>query len=138
MVEDIMGTTYRRATGLMLLASLLVWAGCTPPEPITATPAGFDETAFWQDFPLPEDAETLAPGEGFDKGFATAMIEPDLFHFYASWLREQGWSQQAPTEAMITLPHQRWRKDSIELLIELHPLDEVGRTAVWLEAKALE
>lgn len=124
--------------GVLLFAVLMVCVGCTPPLQATLTPAGFDEAAFWRSLPLPEDAETLVPGEGFDKAFATAMIEPDLFDFYAAWLREQGWSQQAPTEAMITLPRQRWRKDGIELLIELQPPDEKGRTVAWFRAKSLE
>jgi hypothetical protein len=133
-----MNPVSRRITRAVLLAGLVVCAGCTPPVQVTPTPVGFDETAFWQGFPLPEDAETLAPGEGFDVGFATSMIEPDLFDFYAGWLREQGWSQQAPTEAMITLPRQRWRRANVELLIELQPLDEKGRTVVWLQSSLLD
>lgn len=130
--------TLPRAASLLLLASLVVCAGCTPPVQPTPAPAVFNEAAFWQEFPLPEDAETLPAGEGFDKGFATRLIEPDLFDYYAHWLREQGWSQQAPAEAMITLPRQRWRRDNVELLIELQPLDEKGRTVVWLEAQTLQ
>ena len=30
---------------------------------------------------------------------------------------DQGWDQQAPTEAMITVPSQRWRKEGVELLV---------------------
>ena len=118
---------------IVLLASLVLVGGCTPPVLTTPTPAAFDEAAFWESFPLPEDAELVPVVEGFDIGFATGMIEPELFDFYAAWLEEQGWSQQAPTEAMITLPHQRWRKDGVELLIELQPLDEQGRTVVWIQ-----
>jgi hypothetical protein len=33
---------------------------------------------------------------------------------------------------MVTLPHQTWRKDGVELLIEIQGLDEEGRTIVWL------
>jgi len=75
----------------------------------------------------------VSGAEGFDIGFATRMIEPELFDFYGRWLRQQGWSQQAPTEAMVTLPRQRWRKDGVELLIELHPPDEQGRTVAWVQ-----
>jgi hypothetical protein len=32
---------------------------------------------------------------------------------------------------MQTLPHQVWRKDGYELLIEIRGLDEQGRTIVW-------
>jgi len=133
-----MTRTLPRAAGLLLLASLVVCAGCTPPPQATAAPTVFHEEAFWQELPLPQDAETLPAGEGFDMAFATTLVEPALFDFYANWLTEQGWSQQAPTEAMITLPHQRWRKDGVELLIELQPPDEKGRTVAWLEARLLE
>jgi hypothetical protein len=91
-----------------------------------------DETVFWDAFPLPDDAEIVPVVEGFDLGFATAMVEPEVFDAYAAWLREQSWQQQAPTEAMITLPHQSWRKDGAELLIEIQGLDDQGRTIVWL------
>jgi hypothetical protein len=74
-------------------------------------------------------------GEGFDLGFATSTIEPELFDFYAAWLRPQGWRQQAPTEAMVTLPHQVWRKDEVELLIEIQGWDEQTRTVVWMKLK---
>lgn len=125
--------TMKNLLTIALLTSLLVLSGCSPPVTPTPTPTAFDEATFWKSFPLPEDAELVPVVEGFDIGFATGMIEPELFDFYARWLREQGWSQQAPTEAMITLPHQRWRKDGVELLIELQPLDEQGRTVVWIQ-----
>lgn len=120
---------------LILLASAL---GCTSGARSTAKPAGdehFDEVAFWESLPLPEDAEDLTPGQGFDLGFATRMIEPELFDFYAAWLRQQGWRQQAPTEAMVTPPHQVWRKDKAELLIEIRGLDEKGRTVVLFQVE---
>ncbi len=125
--------TMKNLPTIALLTSLLVLSGCSLPVTPTPTPTAFDEATFWKSFPLPEDAELVPVVEGFDIGFATGMIEPELFDFYAAWLEEQGWSQQAPTEAMITLPHQRWRKDGVELLIELQPLDEQGRTVVWIQ-----
>jgi len=125
--------TMKNLLTIALLTSLLVLSGCSPPVTPTPTPTAFDEASFWKSFPLPEDAELAPVVEDFDIGFATAMIEPELFDFYAAWLEEQGWNQQAPTEAMITLPHQRWRKEGVELLIELQPLDEKGRTVVWIQ-----
>lgn len=97
----------------------------------TAGAAPLDEAAFWDAFPLPDDAEVVPVVEGYDLGFATALSEPQVFDYYAAWLRQQGWQQQAPTEAMQTLPHQVWRKDGAELLIEIQGLDEQGRTVVW-------
>jgi hypothetical protein len=92
-----------------------------------------DEAAFWESLPRPDDFEGVEVGEGFALGFATQMIEPELFDFYGAWLREQGWRRQAPTEAMVTLPHQVWRRDGSELLIEIRGLDDQGRTVVWLQ-----
>jgi len=97
------------------------WETPVPPAP-TTTP--FDESAFWESFPLPEDAELAPVAEGIDLGFTTQIVEPELFDFYAAWLRERGWAQQAPAEAVITMPRQRWRRDEMELLIELPPPDE--------------
>lgn len=94
--------------------------------------APIDETAFWETFPLPNDAEIVPVVEGYDYGFATTMTEPEVFDAYAAWLLEQGWQQQAPTEAMVTLPHQTWRKDGAEFLIEIQGLDEQSRTVVWV------
>ena len=68
--------------------------------------------------------------EGIDLGFRTEMVEPELFYYCAVWLREQGWAQQAPAQAMITMPRQRQRRDEMELHIELPPPDEEGRTIV--------
>ncbi len=98
-----------------------------------ATPEPFDEVAFWEKFPLPDDAEIAPVVEGFDLGFATGLTEPQVFDFYAAWLREEGWRQQAPTEAMVTLPHEVWRKGEAELRIEIEGLDERGRTVVWVQ-----
>lgn len=120
---------------LLLLVTCSTW-GCLPRETPTRPPesaSGFDELVFWERLPLPDDAETRPVVEGVDLGFATRMIEPELFDFYATWLEEQGWQQQAPTEAMVTLPHQRWRKGGAELLIEIQGLDGQGRTVVWLQ-----
>jgi hypothetical protein len=82
---------------------------------------------------LPNDAETVPVVEGYDLGFATSMPEPAIWDTYAAWLRGQGWQQQAPVEARSTLPHQVWRKDGAELLLEIQGLDEQGRTVVWLQ-----
>jgi hypothetical protein len=100
--------------------------------------APLEEAAFWEAFPVPEDAEAVPVVEGVDMGFATTMQEPDLFDAYAAWLRDQGWQQQAPTDAMETLPHQTWRKDGAELVIEIEGLDEEGRTIVWVQLTALD
>lgn len=126
---------------LALLALLLVSAwGCrngVEPTERSAGETDFDEGDFWDVFPLPDDAETLPFGEGFDLGFSTRMVEPEVFDFYAAWLSEQGWQQQAPTEAMVTLPHQTWRKDGVELLIEIEGVDAGGHTVVWVRTKEL-
>jgi hypothetical protein len=118
---------------------LSAWGCTTRGTPAAPTEGGtaFDERSLWESLPRPDDAEVVEVGEGFDLGLATHMIEPELFDFYATWLGVQGWQEQAPTEAMITLPHQTWRKDGVELLIELQGLDEQGRTIVWLQAKEL-
>jgi hypothetical protein len=119
---------------LLILLLVSAWA-CTaevaPPGP-TEGGTGFDEEALWRDLPLPDDAESVPVGEGIDLGFATRMVEPELFDFYAAWLSDHGWRQQAPTEAMVTLPHQVWRKEGAELLIEIQGLDEEGNTVVWI------
>ena len=91
-----------------------------------------DEDAFWDEFPLPDDAEIVPVTEGFDLGFVVEMVEPELFDFYARWLQNRGWQQQAPTEAMVTLPHQRWRKAGYELLIEIEGVDDQNHLIVWV------
>ncbi|MFB0534822.1 MAG: two-component regulator propeller domain-containing protein [Anaerolineae bacterium] len=83
--------------------------------------------------PLPGDAEMVPVGEGFYIGFTTGLIEPQLFDFYAAWLSQRGWVLVAPTEAVVSQPHQRWRKGELELLIELQAPDERGRTVAWLQ-----
>jgi len=102
-------------------------------QPSSTVP--FDETAFGETFPLPEDADLVPVVEGFDLGFTTDLIEPEVFDFYAARLRDQGWQQQAPTEALVTLPHQIWRNDGTELLIEIEGLDEQSRTIVWVQVR---
>ena len=87
--------------------------------------------------PLPGDADLVPVGEGFYIGFSTALVEPQLFDFYAAWLSQRGWVLVAPIEAVVSQPHQRWRKDDLELLIELQPLDEQGRTVAWLQVSSL-
>jgi hypothetical protein len=120
---------------VLILLLVAAW-GCeakgTPADP-TKTETDFDESSFWESLPRPDDAERVSVGDGFDLGFSTRMIEPELFEFYAAWLREQGWRRQAPTEAMVTMPHQVWRRDGRELLIEIRGLDDQGRTVVWLQ-----
>jgi hypothetical protein len=93
----------------------------------------FDAEAFWNELPAPDDAEGVEVIEGYDVGFVTAMTEPEVFDAYAGVLSEQGWQQQAPTEAMETLPHQVWRTEGAELLIEIRGLDTEGRTIVWMK-----
>ena len=90
------------------------------------------------DLSLPDDAEPAAsqPDEGCV--FATNLIEPQLFDFYTHWLQENGWRRQAPTEAMTTLPHQVWRRDGVELRIEIQGTDDRGRSLVWLHALEFE
>jgi hypothetical protein len=75
--------------------------------------------------------------EGIDLAFTTDLPEPEVFDYYATWLESNGWSQQAPTEAMITPPHQRWRKDGAELRLEIPGLDEAGHTQVWVQVTYL-
>lgn len=120
-----------------LLSAILLLTGCSPPVVLpAATDTNVDEDAFWDSLPLPEDAEIARVIEPFDVGFATEMIEPELFDFYARWLSQNGWVHQAPTEAMITPPHQRWRKDDQMLLIELQAFDDQGRTVGWLRLES--
>jgi hypothetical protein len=95
--------------------------------------APLDELAFWDIFPLPEDAEIGPVVEGIDLGFSTALTEPQVFDYYAAWLTDQGWHQQAPTEAQDRPPSQTWRKDGAELLIEVQGLDDAGRTVIWVQ-----
>jgi hypothetical protein len=100
-----------------------------------AAPAGsgsFDETAFWNDFPVPDDAEGTPVTDDYDGGFLTSMTEPEIFEAYAQWLTEEGWQQQAPVEATETVPRQIWRTDGAELLIEIPGVDTEGRTFVWI------
>ncbi len=100
-----------------------------------APPAGtgiFDEEAFWNDFPVPDDAEGMPVTDQYDGGFLTAMTEPEIFEAYAEWLTEQGWQQQAPIEAMESIPHQVWQTEGAELLIEIPGVDGEGRTIVWI------
>ena len=92
----------------------------------------FDEELFWNEFPVPEDAEGTPVTDNYDGAFLTAMSEPEIFQAYAQWLTEQGWQQQAPTEAMESIPHQVWRIEGAELLIEIPGIDEQGRTIVWV------
>ena len=81
---------------------------------------------------MPEDAEGTPVTDDYDGGFLTAMSEPEIFEAYAEWLTEEGWQQLAPIEAMETIPHQVWRTEGAELLIEIPGVDEQGRTIVWI------
>ena len=98
----------------------------------------FNEAAFLESFPLPDDAELVEVVEGFDGGFATSMTEPELFDAYGEWLEGQGWTQQAPAEATVTLPHQVWRTARGELLLEIQGLDDQGRTVLWLKVTKVQ
>jgi hypothetical protein len=104
-----------------------------PPDCDAPSPADAGEAAFWESLPLPDDAEVIPVVEGIGLGFTTRMAEPELFDLYAMWLDQEGWKRQAPTEAMVTLPHQRWRRNGTELLIEIRGVDEQDRTIVWLQ-----
>ncbi len=110
------------------------------PSPAGVTPAPEARLVALPDgsaFPLPADAEEVPVVEGVYIGFTTGLSEPELFDFYAAWLGQHGWQQQAPTEAMITPPRQRWRKGDLELLIELQPPDEGGHTVAWVQVSTL-
>lgn len=84
--------------------------------------------------PLPADAEPAASQPEHGCAFATHMIEPELFDFYTHRLQANGWRRQAPTEAMVGLPHQVWRRHGVELRIEIQGIDYRDRTLVWLHA----
>jgi hypothetical protein len=99
-------------------------------EPVDTGP--FYEEAFWNEFPVPEDAEGTPVPDDYDGGFLTAMSEPEIFEAYTEWLTEEGWQQLAPLEAMGTIPHQVWRTEGAELLIEIPGVDEQGSTIVWI------
>lgn len=99
-------------------------------EPVDT--GSFDEEAFWDEFPVPDDAEGTPVTDDYDGGFLTAMSEPEIFEAYAEWLAEEGWQQVAPIEAMETIPHQAWRTEGAELLIEIPGVDEQGSTIVWI------
>jgi len=132
--------TLKQLSILLVLLFVLAW-GCLPHEMSrnpTETASTVNEAALWNSLPLPDDAEIISVAEGVNLGFVTSMLEPELFDFYTVWLKDQGWRRQAPTEAMVTLPHQRWRKDAAELLIEIQGLDERGRTIVWLQVEERE
>lgn len=128
----------RASWGALVAVALVLGSASACTGDGEATSAGekaapFDETEFWASLPRPADAEGSEVGEEFDEGFTTALVEPALFDFYSGWLSEHGWQQQAPTEAMASLPHQVWQKDGLKLLIELGGLNEQGRTIVRLQ-----
>jgi hypothetical protein len=120
-----------------LLVSVWGCAGAGAPAGPAEGATGFDETSFWEGLPRPDGAQAVEVSQGFDLGLVTGMVEPELFDFYATWLRERGWQEQAPTEAMMTLPRKVWRKDGVELLIEIQGLDDQGRTVVWFRVEEL-
>jgi hypothetical protein len=105
----------------------------TSGEAAPADTGSFDEVAFWNEFPVPDDAEGTPVTDDYDGGFLTSMSEPDVFEAYADWLTEQGWQQQAPIEAMETIPHQVWRTEGAELLIEIPGVNDQGLTIVWVQ-----
>lgn len=85
------------------------------------------------ELPRPDDARPVRVTDNYDQGYVTSMVEPEVFDFYTVWLSDHGWERQAPTEAFVSLPHQLWRKDELELLIELQPTGrDEGLTSVWL------
>lgn len=98
--------------------------------PVGAGP--FDEQAFWNEFPVPDDAEGIPVTDDYDGGFLTSMSEPEIFDAYAEWLTGQGWQQQAPVEATESIPNQVWRTEGAELLIEIPGVNEQGFTIVWI------
>ena len=59
----------------------------------------FGEPAFWESFPLLDDAELVPVAQGVDIGFATGMIELELFdfYFYAAWLPKPPAPMPTPT-----------------------------------------
>lgn len=97
------------AVWLLLVFGVVSASGCQaeakPTDPAGGG-AGFNEAAFWGSLPRPDDAKGAKVGAAFHLGLATRMIEPQVFDFYAAWPREQGWRRQAPTEPLVTLPHQ--------------------------------
>jgi hypothetical protein len=106
-------------------------------QPFTVAPHPFDKTAFLDRFPLPKDAELVQAPAPYEGGFMTAATEPEIFSMYADWLKNDGWIQKAPTEAMVTLPHQTWLTQGAELLIEIRGQDKQGRNEVWIRLKRL-
>jgi hypothetical protein len=105
----------------------------TSGEAAPASSGAFDETAFWNEFPVPDDAEGTPVTADYDGGFLTVMTETEVFDAYAQWLAEQGWQQQAPAETTETVPNQVWRTDGAELRIEIPGVDGQGRTIVWIQ-----
>ena len=100
-----------------------------------AAPVGagsFDEQVFWNEFPVPDDAEGIPVTDDYDGGFLTSMSEPEIFEAYAEWLTEQGWQQQAPVEATESIPSQVWRTEGAELVIEVPGVNEQELTIVWI------
>lgn len=92
--------------------------------------APLEEEAFWQAFPLPDDAEFLPVVEGVDAGFSTTFLPPSrILDFYGAWLRLQGW-ERVPTTEQAPYPHRQWQKEGAQLLIEIQGQDEAGRTIV--------
>ncbi|TEU17916.1 MAG: hypothetical protein E3J21_07205 [Anaerolineales bacterium] len=127
---DLGGTkqpTPKPTTGVATVAPQIVEA--TPTPSLVTLSEG-------SQVPLPGDAELVPVSEEFYIGFTTGLIEPQLFDFYAAWLSQRGWVLVAPIEAVVSQPHQRWRKDDLELLIELQSPDERGRTVAWLQVSS--
>ena len=108
------------------------YAFTTSGEAPPVSAGSFDEELFWNEFPVPDDAEGTPVTDAYDGGFVTAMTEPEVFEAYAEWLTEQGWQQQSPVEATESIPHQVWRTEGAELLIEIPGVDGQGLTIVWI------
>jgi len=122
--------------GILITLLLVSTVRCGPaptPGEAEATESGSAERRVLEAVPRPDDADPVPVSQGFDWGFTTRLIEPELFDFYTESLEDGGWRRQAPTEAVVAPPHQVWRKNQYRLLIEIHGVDERGRTIVWLQ-----
>ena len=98
----------------------------------------FDKLAFLTDFPLPNEAEIVETSDDFDAGFVSPAGEADLFDAYDEWLRGEGWTLQAPAEAVAALPRAVWRTDGAELLIEIQGTTDQELTEAWIKITKLE
>ena len=129
-----------RSTLRRLGAVLLALASCRAlgEESMPADPSLCVELAsVVSGLPLPPDARPATPQPDDGCVFTTSLIEPQLFDFYTHQLQADGWQRVAPTEAMVTLPRQIWRRDERELIVECQGLNRQSRTMVSLILKDL-